>query len=217
MQKHNRYCLIAYVLFFIVYWLVSCPLFRVYIRSQHKNSSFWMPYAYWGAALALFIVLTLFFFFVGCRSRREKSSSNQMEHIKSFECERQGTKLDDLKMVDLNRSSLGYSFIEQTPPRYVNVRDIIDERRPDSVPFYNDTMTAMERIKRKEEQKAPNSVLKKPPPPLRKFVPKSQDESGSKEETVITEKNIVTCIPITTDSLPSLLQKTEVFLYINKD
>lgn len=198
MQSCNRNSISDFIVFFIVYWIL-CTSVWIFIDNHHSNSiSSWLssPVVFWGVALTLFTVLSLLLFFMRCRSgcKRYKTSFEQSETpteaIEAIECERQGKRLDDLEIVNLNRPSEDYSFVEQAPPRYVNINDImIDDRR-------NETMT-------------PTLILMKPPVPVTR---KLRQHEG---ETVMAENPDVTVIPITSiESAPSWT-KTEIFLYVN--
>lgn len=206
MQSCNRSSLIAFIVFFIFYWIL-CTALWIFIKYQHNdNIPLWLslPLGFWGVALTLFGVLSLLFFFVRCRPDSEeynttsKESETQTGNLRSLECERQGERLDELESVNLNRpSSLDLSFVGQAPPRYVNINDImINERR-------NDTMT-QEKLDLKE------------PPPM-KINLQNYKAPSIECETVMTENSGVTCIPIPTIHRDCSLKKTEVFLFINDD
>lgn len=216
MQSCNRYSLNAFVVFFIVYWIL-CTVLWILIKHQHINNiPLWLslPLGFWSVALTLFTVLSLMLLFMRCRSGSEEYVTTfeqpeiQPEIIRSFECERQGKRFDELECVNLNRQSVEFSFVEQAPPRYVNINDImIDEMR-------NDTMTQRKLDGHHMDPKQP--TLMKPPLPVKKNLRK-YEEPCFEGEKVMTEDPAggVTCIPIATVRLASPLIKTEAFLYVD--
>lgn len=214
MQSCNRFYLNAFVVFFIIYWILCTSLWIFIKHQQTYIIPLWLslPLGFWGIALSLFIVLSLLLFFLRCcRSGNEEYETTfeqpktQTETIRSFECERHGNRLDELESVNLNRPSVDYSFVELAPPRYVNINDItIDERRNDTI--------AQSKLDGHVDPKTPTLVLMKPPLPLNRNLRKHEKP---RYETVTPEDPSVTCIPISTVRSAASVQKTEVFLYVN--
>lgn len=203
-------------MFFMVYWIL-CTTLWICINNHHTNiipSWLSLPFGFWGVFLSLFIVLSLLLFFIRCQADCEEYDTTfeqpdvQSEIVRTFECERQGKQFDELESVNLNRSSIDFSFVEQAPPRYVNISDIVmDERR-------NDTMTQHKLHEQDVDSKCPTLVLMKPPLPVKRNL-RTNEVPCIDEAIVMTEEPCVTCIPMTTTQQASSLKKTEVYLFVN--
>lgn len=202
MHRCNRYGLIAYLVFIVVYWFISCPLLWNYLNKQKpeyiKKFLLWGPIGFWGSALFIFIVLSLLMFFMRCRRESEKYSTTFVQAENQTEIRRPVSSYhhDELETVDLHTRSVDFRFVEQPPQRYMNMNDIMIDKIP--------IITQMN---------IDGAVDPKTSKLTKQSVP--ADDTGFEDTTMTKEDSGATCIPIASNRPPPSLIRTELFLYIN--